>query len=210
MDPQLVNSYSYGRANPISLKDPLGLAGQFFEGNPIVTGLEYYGYYDLGKQYINLATKGYSGLTDNEKAQINFDTVVSTIGTFPQKFIQKSEAAFLTVGGTALQAIDAYCSSNICRNFKDSQNVTSQAILAGLPKPNIELTYSGVKYNYSNGSPSYTTGGSGGPAASQSMPTGTGSATRGGGSGASASSNLIGLYQSLISVLSALVNALKH
>ena len=207
MDPQLTNSYSYGRDNPLSLKDPLGLTAQIFEGNPLVTGLEYYGYYDLGKQYINLATKGYSGLTDNEKAQIYFDTVVTGVGTLPQKFIQKGEAAFLTVGGTALQAIDAYCSSNTCQNFKESQNVTPQAILAGLPKPNVELTYSGIKYNYSNGSP-YTLGAYGRPAASQSTPTGGGGGIRGG--GGSASSNLIGLYQSLISALSAIVNTLKH
>jgi len=87
-----------------------------------------------------LATKGYDGLTDNEKAQINFDTAVTGVGSLPQKFIQKGEAAFLTVGGTALQAIDAYCSSNACKNFKESQNVTPQAILAGIPKPNVELT----------------------------------------------------------------------
>jgi RHS repeat-associated protein len=208
-DPQLLNAYSYARGNPISIEDPLGLAAKLFEGNPIVTGLEYYDYYDLGKQYINLATTGYSGLTDNEKAQINFGTVVTGVGAFPQKFIQKSEAAFLTVGGTVLQAIDAYCSSNICQNLKDSQNVTPQAIFAGLPKPNIELTYSGVKCNYSNGPPSYTPGGSGRPAVSQSMPAGTGSGTRGGGGGGSASSNLVGLYQSLVSILSALVNARK-
>jgi len=39
MDPQLVNSYNYGRDNPISLKDPLGLTAQIFEGNLLVTGL---------------------------------------------------------------------------------------------------------------------------------------------------------------------------
>jgi RHS repeat-associated protein len=110
-DPQQLNAYAYGRGNPIVGKDPSGLAAKIFEGNLFITSLEYYGYYDLGRQYINSATKGWSGLSDEEKAQIKFDTSFTGLGSLSTKFVIKGEATFLTVGGTALQAIDAYCSN---------------------------------------------------------------------------------------------------
>jgi hypothetical protein len=47
-------------------------------------------------------------------------------------FATKSEAVTLTVAGTALQAIDYYCSSNTCKNFSDSQKTSPQAILNNL------------------------------------------------------------------------------
>jgi RHS repeat-associated protein len=131
MDPQLANSYNYGRDNPISLKDPLGLAAKIFEDNAVVSGLEYYGYYDLGKQGINLLVKGPTA-TEDEKAQFRVDLSLATVGALPKKVAQRSEAAFMTVGGTALQAIDAYCSSNVCLNFVNSQPSSAQTILNNL------------------------------------------------------------------------------
>jgi RHS repeat-associated protein len=196
-DPQRLNMYSYAQDNPITNEDITGLASKLFGDDPVVTGLEDYGYYDLARQYYDLATKGPGGLTADQKAQIRFDTSLAAIGQLPTKFLQKSEASFLTIGGTALQGIDAYCINNICSNFAQSQNVSPAAILANLPQPSIQLTFSGIKYN-SNVTPSYAPTRSNSNSVQQGASGGTGNG----------GATLVGLYQSLVSKLTALVRAL--
>jgi RHS repeat-associated protein len=66
MNPQQLNSYSYGEDNPVTLKDPLGLEAQIFSGNPVVAGLEYFGYLsELKDVYDYAQATGYTNPSSN-------------------------------------------------------------------------------------------------------------------------------------------------
>jgi RHS repeat-associated protein len=128
-DPQQMNSYSYGRDNPILMRDPNGLASMFSK-DPLLATLELYGYVSIVgdvKAYFSNGSKS-PATKNNQTAQLQLDGVLGTAGFLATE----TEGAVLTVGGTVLQGVDAYCSGHTCKDFSDSQNTTPSQILASL------------------------------------------------------------------------------
>ena len=115
LDPQQMNSYGYGRDNPISKSDPSGLDAKLFSSSPLLATLELYGYVSLlndANSYFNKPSQS-AAAQNSTKAQLQFDTVVTAAGFLGST----AEAAGLTVAGTVLQGVDAYCSGHTCQDF---------------------------------------------------------------------------------------------
>jgi RHS repeat-associated protein len=136
LDPQQMNSYSYGRDNPISKSDPLGLDPKLFSSNPLLASLELYGYISLlndANSYFNKPSQS-AAAQNSAKAQFQVDSVVTAAGFLGST----AEAAGLTIAGTVLQGVDAYCSGHTCQDFSTAAKTTPASILGSLrPKPGV-------------------------------------------------------------------------
>jgi RHS repeat-associated protein len=128
-DPQQMNSYSYGRDNPMTTSDPKGLASMFSK-DPLLATPELYGYVSLlgdANAYFSKGPKT-PATQNSQKAQLQLDAVVDAAVVLATE----TEEGCLTVAGTVLQGVDAYCSGHTCKDFSDSQNTTPGAILVSL------------------------------------------------------------------------------
>jgi RHS repeat-associated protein len=200
MDPQLANSYNYGRDNPISFRDVLGLEAKIFSNNPVIATLEYFSYISALKDIGDYMQARYSNqnsstATKSNGAQAAFDVVTTGAGFLAKK----AEGIGLTLAGTGIQLIDYYCTGNTCSNFADSQKTPPQAILNNLNNasgPNLKAINAAV-----SGTPPKSYWG-------QTQPMNKG----GGGSGQQVSpsySQFVSNLSSFVTSLSAYVNSVK-
>ena len=206
-DPQRLNTYSYAKDNPITSKDTSGLISES-EIEAVYKLL----YANSGRETVNSGVEAFFGGQDQSpqqqssaQAQFRYDAGTFSVTTAAIYGLNLSgTGAVIDIGNVVLGGIDKYCAGHLCKNLNESQNVTAAQILANIP------TGSKVDYTLSNNSLNGSAGG--GPVWGQKQSTSQSSGnikSRGGGSAGSSSSPLIGLYQSLVSVLSAYVRALS-
>jgi hypothetical protein len=152
LDPQQMNSYGYGRDNPISKSDPAGLDAKLFSSSPLLATLELYGYVSLlndANSYFNKPSQS-AAAQNSTKAQLQFDTVVTAAGFLGST----AEAAGLTVAGTVLQGVDAYCSGHTCQDFSTAAKTTPASILGSLrPAPGVVPSPYGLTNYTTNNAP---------------------------------------------------------
>ena len=211
-NPQQLNAYSYAGDNPLIAKDPSGNSG--------VVDLIYGGLYVIGLANTTAAGINYGADQPNssqlasDRNQFYFDfgtSMASTLPTLGVVAVSPEAAGGIDAGTLVLTGYDAYCGSHTCSNFSNSSSNAAEQVLQSLPAPNVELTLQGPQViSNGNGSPaSYSNMNANAPSNSNnSYRASAPSASSGGGS--ASTQNLIGLYQSLVSVLTSYVNALSH
>jgi hypothetical protein len=211
-DPQQMNSYSYGRDNPITQKDPNGtvvteaadLVYQLLYLNTGRTALESYG------ELVKGVAEG-SPNQGHDQSQFLFDTGSLGASSLALFYVGNPVmAAAVDVGGVVLSIRDSYCSGHTCKNFGGGLKSISD-ILAGIPTGQMSnpTSMTSLPRPQGNGAP-YTSDGSSNKtrAITPQAPSGSNSGG-GGGGGGGAYQQLVGLYQSLVSTLSAYVSALS-
>ena len=122
-------------------------------------------------------------------------------------------AAAVDVGGIVLAGRDAYCNGHVCKDFSGGQKSIGD-ILAGIPKgPTVDLTLTKpVLPIQGNGAPVSPYSANNNNNNNRTFPRispSSGNSKYGSGGGG-ASQQLIGLYQSLVSVLSSYVSTLSN
>jgi RHS repeat-associated protein len=206
-DPQQINAYSYGRSNPITVKDP--------SGNSVVTEaaewLIYRPLYGYGAgettgsayQYLFGDKSGASPQQIEEQRNDFYYELAKTGVATAGLFSDPVGSGGIDAGGIVLSIKDPYCGGHVCKDFSGGLKSIGE-IVAGIPtgpiaNPTIMPQAKG------GSSPGGSSGN--GPVTHTATPQGGG----GVGSG-SYQQQLVGLYQSLVSVLTAYVSALsvKH
>jgi hypothetical protein len=205
-DPQRLNMYSYAKDNPIGNKDTSGLIS---EGE--IEAVYKLLYANSGRETVNGgidAFFGSPGQTPQEQAsaqaQFRYDAGTFSVTTAAIYGLNLTgTGAVIDIGNVVLGGVDKYCSGHVCKNLSQSQNVTSAQILAGIPTgPKADYTLSNRP---ANGSPAGGPVWGQNPGASQA----SGNTKSGGGGGGNSSPSLIGIYQSVVALLTAYVSALS-
>jgi hypothetical protein len=93
-DPQQMNSYGYGRDNPVLIRDPNGLASMFSK-DPLLATLELYGYVSIARDVNAYFSKGRKppATQNSQTAQLQLDGALGTAGFLATE----TEGAVLTV-----------------------------------------------------------------------------------------------------------------
>jgi hypothetical protein len=164
--------------------------------------------YDSYNSYIN-GVVGNSPNQSYEQSQFLFEAGAFGASTAAIFYIGNPVmGAAIDVGVLALSAKDSICSTHTCKDFSGGQKSVAQ-ILAGIPNgpmADFKLSNPVNRPQGGNGAPiPSNTNGNSGPNRS-TAPTG-GSGNQGGGGGSY--QQLVGLYQSLVSTLTAYVSALS-
>jgi RHS repeat-associated protein len=133
-DPQQLNSYSYGRDNPITQKDPAG--NIVTEAADLVYKLFYL---NTGRTAFQSYNSLITGVANNspeqssEQAQFLFDS--GSLGASSLALFYVGDpvmAAAIDVGGIILSVRDSVCSTHTCKDFSGSQKTIGE-ILSTIP-----------------------------------------------------------------------------
>jgi hypothetical protein len=206
-DPQAQNPYGYARDNPVVNKDATGLIS---EGE--IEAVYKLLYLNSGRETVNSGIDAFfepPGQSAQEhasaQAQFNYDFGTFSVTTAAIYGLNLSgTGAVIDAGNIVLAGVDKYCSGHVCKDLSQSQNVTAAQILNGIPTGKMaDYTLSNKPSSYgSNGAPIW--------GVRSSTPQTSGNAkSNGAGSNGGGPSQLINLYQSLISVLNAYIGALS-
>jgi RHS repeat-associated protein len=211
-DPQQLNSYSYGRDNPITKKDPNGNVVSELVEQLVLRPLYAFSVgHTAGTNFIYLfGDEG--GKTPQElqdqQAEAHYDAgtlVASSIGLI----VDPLGAAGIDAGNIVLSVHDAICATHDCKDLSGGQKSISEILgtIPNGPMADFKLT-SPIIHPQGGGGPIQSNG----PVASNYSPSVMGNSFKqggGGGGGGGSYQQLVSLYQSLVSTLSAYVSALN-
>jgi RHS repeat-associated protein len=147
-DPQLQNSYSWGRDNPITQNDPTGLyPGEwFFRGIDTLGNALFFG--NTVPNAIIKSPGETPQQTSSDRAQLYLDGSMYLAGVYAGSMSPPGVA--LNVGGLVLMGTDKYCETSRCANFEGAQYIPAGAILDSIPKPHFGTSANKSSTAYQN------------------------------------------------------------